>query len=210
MELLKEFGYEKIKILIDDKNNTRDFNIVDLNDNQTYTIEDIIDTKIEVKDWRIEPCSWNKNTHDLFLYSVNGNEFKINLFDFKFEVTAKKVESTLKELFDEFVVNSGILYIGEKMSINEKKQTVRDPDEYTYFKKKLNGKFYFKSGSREDEHSAEDFETAVVTYLNEKADTHRHYIRMGEMHGDRPEPCKRNSLRLERENREARLLQRRG
>ena len=60
MELLKEFGYEKIKILVDDKNNTRDFNIVDLNDNQTYTIEDIIDTKIEVKDWRIEPCSWNK------------------------------------------------------------------------------------------------------------------------------------------------------
>lgn len=199
MELLKEFEFEKIQLLVDDKNNVRDFNILDLHDNEVYTLEDLIGAKIKIKTYRIiesEHKFWEG--HYLILYSENGNEFKIDLFSFRREITAKKVETTLTNLFDEFVANADILYIGEEMSVDEKKQTIRDTVEekgsWWYFKKGSDGRFYFCSGPREDENSADDFESAVIKYLNEKEATAQYNIRMSVSHGDRPDPDPRKSL----------------
>ena len=199
MELLKEFEFEKIQLLVDDKNNVRDFNILDLRDNEVYTLEDLIGAKIKIKTYSIIESDhefWEG--HYLILYSENGNEFKIDLFSFRREITAKKVETTLTNLFDEFVATADIHYIGEEMSVNEKKQTIRDTVEekgrWWYFKKRRDGRFYFCSGPREDENSADDFESAVIKYLNEKESTAQHNIRMSVFHGDRPDPDRRKSM----------------
>ncbi|MCR5063413.1 MAG: hypothetical protein K6A89_09035 [Treponema sp.] len=198
MELLKELKREKIKILVDDKDNPRDFNFFDMRDNATYTLKKLLGAKIEIKSWSIEPCEWSKDMNDLVLYSENGNEYKINLFNLRHKITAKKVETTLTNLFDEFVANADILCIGEEMSVNEKKQTIRDTVEekgsWWYFKKGSDGRFYFCSGPWEDENSADDFESAVIKYLNEKEATAQYNIRMSVSHGDRPDPKPRESL----------------
>ena len=76
MELLKELKREKIKILVDDKDNPRDFNFFDMRDNATYTLKKLLGAKIEIKSWSIEPCEWNKDMNDLVLYSENGNGYK--------------------------------------------------------------------------------------------------------------------------------------
>ncbi len=198
MELLKELKREKIKILVDDKNNPQDFNFFDMRDNATYTLEDLLGARIKIKDWHLEPCSWDNDMHDLVLYSENGNEYKINLFDLRHKITAKKVETTLTNLFDEFVANADILCIGEEMSVDEEKQTIRDTVEekgsWWYFKKGSDGRFYFCSGPWEDENSADDFESAVIKYLNEKEATAQYNIRMSVSHGDRPDLKPRESL----------------
>ncbi len=49
MELLKELKREKIKILVDDKDNPRDFNFFDMHDNATYTLKKLLGAKIEIK-----------------------------------------------------------------------------------------------------------------------------------------------------------------
>lgn len=198
MELLKELKREKIKILVDDKDNPRDFNFFDMRDNATYTLKKLLGAKIEIKSWSIEPCEWNKEMHDLVLYSENGNEYKIHLFDLRHKITAKKVESTLTKLFDEFVMNSDVRCIGEKMSVDEKKQTVTDTllerYEWWYFKKGSDGKFYFHSDFRDEEICADDFESAVIKFLNERERRALYDIRMGINHGDRPDPEPRESL----------------
>ena len=199
MELLKEFEFEKIQLLVDDKNNVRDFNILDLRDNEVYTLEDLIGAKIKIKTYSIIESDhkfWEG--HYLILYSENGNEFKIDLFRFRRDITAKKVETTLTNLFDEFVANADILCIGEEMSVDEEKQTIRDTVEekesWWYFKKGSDGRFYFCSGPREDENSADDFASAVIKYLNEKESTAQHNFRMTVDKGGCPDPDPRKSL----------------
>ncbi|MCR5290324.1 MAG: hypothetical protein K6E51_10060 [Treponema sp.] len=203
MELLKEFEFEKIQLFVDDKNNVHDLKIRDLRDNETYTLEDLIGSKIEIKNYSIIKSNlsfWEG--HDLILYSVNGNEYKIDLYNFRCEITAKKVETTLTKLFNEFVANSQICCIGEHMSVNEKKQTIRDTVEeagsWWYFKKGSDGRFYFCSGPREAENSADDFETAVIKYLNEKESTAQHNRRMDVDKGGRPDPDPRKCLNRDR------------
>ena len=198
MELLKELKREKIKILVDDKNNPQDFNFFDMRDNATYTLEDLLGARITIKDWHLEPCSWDNDMHDLVLYSENGNEYKINLFNLRHKITAKKVETTLTKLFDEFVESSDVRCIGEEMSVNEKKQNVTDTlmEQYRwwYFKKGSDGKFYFHSDCRDEENCADDFETAVIKYLNERERRALYDVRMDISHGGCPDPEPRKSL----------------
>ena len=192
----KEFKKEKIQILVDDPDNIKALKFLDLYDSQSYSLEDLLETKIEIKSLSF---SQDQFGHYLVVYSENGNEFKIDLFSFRYEIYARKVETTLTKLFEEFYANSAVRYIGETMAVDEKKQkitdTVNERMKYWYFKKKRDGRFYFVCDYRQDEElSADDFDSAVILYLNTVQRWGVYNKRMNQSHGGYPDPEPRKSL----------------
>ena len=199
MTLWKEFKEEKIQIFVDDPNKIKKLQFVDLKDNESYALEELLETKIEIKSLSF---SKEKFGHYLVVYSENGNEFKIDLFTFEYEIYARKVETTLPKLFEEFYANSDGRYIGEKMAVDEKHQkitdTLRQRMNWWYFKKKSDGRFYFYCDHREEaELSADDFDSAVILYLNTVQRWDVYDKRMGQSHGGYPVPYPRKSLNRE-------------
>ena len=201
-KFFKEFEYEKIQLYVDDINNIHDLKIIDLNDNETYTFRDLIGSRTKIKNFRIETDSCIKEKHNLILYSENGIEYKLDLFNFRREITAKKVETNLDELYDEFLRNSDWHHLGENLRTDEEELTIACSEYYDwwYFKKGSDGRFYFRSDPRKPENSADNFETAIIKYFNEKEQTALYDIRMEIENGDRLDSEPRKSLNRDRQD----------
>lgn len=184
MELLKEFKNQEIQVLCDNKNNISQISFFDLDTNIEYKLKDILKSDIGIKKISFDD---NRIVPRAIIYSTNGNEFSIPLYSLNYDIRSVKVETTLKDLFDEFYLHS-IQIIGQSYKLDTENKTLKieKTDKDFFFKKNKNGTYTYKAGSREEEKSSDNYEEAVIGFLNNSEQVIRHCISMSEMHGDRP------------------------
>lgn len=185
MELLTEFENNTIQIYCDDSKKIHEILFYDLRYNLEYSLEDVLKTKIEIKDVSLESVDTYSKLH---IYSSNGNEFIIFSFSLDFDLVAVKVETSLRNLFDEFIAASeDLIGIGCQFILNESKKTLDilnnyETDKLCFFKKNLDGSFYYRAKPFEEKIS-NDFDSAIIDFMNTWRSYSAYCIDMGYSHG---------------------------
>ncbi|MCR5188067.1 MAG: hypothetical protein K6C97_03960 [Treponema sp.] len=189
MHLLKTIKDEDIQVYCDDKNNIHTILFFDTDTNMEYMLDDILHASIQVKEISFDNQTPRKRVRIL---SSNGNEFIIPLYSLDFEMKAFAVQTSLKNLIEEFItVSSDIKCIGEEFVFDVEKNVLKilnESKENSFYSivEGADGKFSFKTPHSDQPKYASTFEAAAISLLNEWRDYSCYCIRMGQMHGDRP------------------------